>query len=130
MEAAWELKPKVESLLISAGCAVTLEALAKCLEVTVDEADEAVRELELDLLGADRGIQLRRRPHGMRIETKPQYADLLGRLLPGRKAKPMTSQALEVLAIIALSSRSRSPTSMPSAASKALRRLKPWPSAG
>ena len=38
----------------------------------------------------------------MRIETKPQYSDLLGRLLPGRKAKLMTSQALEVLAIIAL----------------------------
>jgi segregation and condensation protein B len=102
MEAAWELKPKIEALLIAAGCAVTLEALAKCLEVSVDEAEEAVREFELDLLGADRGIQLRRRPHGMRIETKPQYADLLGRLLPGRKAKPMTSQALEVLAIIAL----------------------------
>ena len=102
MEDAWELKPKIEALLIAAGCAVTLEALAKCLEVSADEADEAVRELEADLLGADRGIQLHRRPHGMRIETKPQYADLLGRLLPGRKAKPMTSQALEVLAIVAL----------------------------
>lgn len=102
MEASWELKPKIEALLITAGCAVTLEALAKCLEVNVDEADEAVRELELDLLGADRGIQLRRRPHGMGIETKPQHADLVGRLLYGRKAKPLTSQALEVLAIIVL----------------------------
>jgi segregation and condensation protein B len=53
-------------------------------------------------LAADRGIQLRRRPHGVRIETKPQYADLIGRLLPERKAKPITSQALETLAIVAL----------------------------
>ena len=47
-------------------------------------------------------VQLRRRPHGVRIETKPQYADLIGRLLPERKAKPITSQALETLAIVAL----------------------------
>jgi hypothetical protein len=45
---------------------------------------------------------VRRRPNGVRIETKPQFADLIGRLLPERKAKPMTSQALETLAIIAL----------------------------
>ena len=64
--------------------------------------DVALQEFESDLLGADRGIQVRRRPHGVRIETKPQYADLIGRLLPERKAKPMSSQALETLAIIAL----------------------------
>jgi chromosome segregation and condensation protein ScpB len=58
MEAAWELKPKIEALLIAAGCAVTLEALAKCLEVSVDEAEEAVREFDLDLLGADRGTPI------------------------------------------------------------------------
>ena len=68
----------------------------------MDEAEEAVREFELDLLGAESRHPVAPPPHGMRIETKPQYADLLGRLLPGRKAKPMTSQALEVLAIIAL----------------------------
>jgi segregation and condensation protein B len=53
-------------------------------------------------MAADRGIQLRRRPHGVRIETKPQYTGLIGRLLPERREKPMSSQALETLAIIAL----------------------------
>ena len=38
-------------------------------------------------MAADRGIQLRRRPHGVRIETKPQYTSLIGRLLPERKAE-------------------------------------------
>jgi segregation and condensation protein B len=102
LEEAWELKPRIEALLVSCGCAVTVSDLARCLDVTVDQAEEAVREFEADLLGADRGIQLRRRPHGMRIETKPQYADLLGRLLPERRPKPMTAQALETLAIVAL----------------------------
>jgi len=102
MEQTWELKPKIEALLVATNRPVAIQALALCLEVSEEEVDAALQEFESDLLGADRGIQVRRRPHGVRIETKPQYADLIGRLLPERKAKPMTSQALETLAIIAL----------------------------
>jgi segregation and condensation protein B len=102
VDQTWELKAKSEALLVASDHAVAIQALAQCLDVTEDEADEALREFEADLQGADRGIQLRRRPHGVRIETKPQYADLIGRLLPERKAKPITSQALETLAIVAL----------------------------
>ena len=102
MEETWELKPKIEALLIASDRPVTIQALALCLSVGEDEVDAALQEFEADLLAADRGIQLRRRPHGVRIETKPQYADLIGRLLPERKVKPITSQALETLAIVAL----------------------------
>jgi segregation and condensation protein B len=102
MEQTWELKPKIEALLVATNRPVAIQALARCLEVSVEEVDAALQEFESDLLGADRGIQVRRRPHGVRIETRPQYADLIGRLLPERKAKPMSSQALEALAIIAL----------------------------
>jgi len=89
-------------LLIASDRPVTIQALAQCLSVGEDEVDAGLQEFEADLLGTDRGIQLRRRPHGVRIETKPQYADLIGRLLPERKTKPITSQALETLAIVAL----------------------------
>ena len=76
MDQTWELKAKIEALLVASDRAVTIEALAQCLEVSEDEADEALREFEADLMAADRGIQLRRRPHGVRIETKPQYTGL------------------------------------------------------
>jgi segregation and condensation protein B len=102
MQSMWELKARIEALLVAADRAVTVPALALCLDVTEEEVAEALREFEADLLGADRGIQLHRRPQGIRIEIKPRYADLLGRLLPERKAKPISSQALETLAIIAL----------------------------
>jgi segregation and condensation protein B len=102
MEQTWELKPKIEALLVATNRPVAIQALARCLGVSEEEVDAALQEFESDLLGADRGIQVRRRPHGVRIETKPQYAGLIGRLLPERKAKPMSSQALETLAIIAL----------------------------
>jgi segregation and condensation protein B len=97
-----ELKAKIEALLVACDHAVSMESLARCLDVTSDEADEALREFEADLLAADRGIQLRRRPHGVRIETKPQYTELIGRLLPERRPKPLSSQSLETLAIVAL----------------------------
>ena len=102
MEQTCELKAKIEALLVASDRAVSIRDLAQCLEVTEDEADEALREFEADLMAADRGIRLHRRPHGVRIETKPQFTDLIGRLLPERKSKPISSQALETLAIVAL----------------------------
>jgi segregation and condensation protein B len=45
---------------------------------------------------------VRHRSHGLRLEVKPQYADSIGRVIPEWAAKPITSQALETLAIIAL----------------------------
>jgi segregation and condensation protein B len=102
VEESWQLKPKIEALLVASDRPVALAALAECLGVSEDQADEALREFEADLLGADRGIEVRRRPYGVRIETKAQYADLIGRLLPERRPKPITSQALETLAIVAL----------------------------
>jgi chromosome segregation and condensation protein ScpB len=71
MEQTWELKPKIEALLVATNRPVAIQALARCLEVSEEEVDAALQEFESDLLGADRGIQVRRRPHGVRIETKP-----------------------------------------------------------
>jgi segregation and condensation protein B len=102
VEQTWELKPKIEVLLITSDRPVTIEALALRLDVAKEEVNAALREFEFDLMGADRGMQVRRLPQGIRIETKSQYADLIGRLLPEQKARCMTTQALETLAIIAL----------------------------
>ena len=76
MEQTWELKPKIEVLLITSDRPVTIEALALCLDVAKEEVNAALREFEFDLMGADRGMQVRRLPQGIRIATKSQYADL------------------------------------------------------
>ena len=98
----FELKPYIEAMLMASDRPVTLSALAECLDVPEHEVDAAIQELEADLLSADRGVQVRRRAHGIRLEMKPQFADRIGRLLPERKEKPLSTQALETLAIIAL----------------------------
>jgi segregation and condensation protein B len=102
MEQTFELKPKIEALLYVADRPVTIKALARCLETSEEEVEAALLEYESELLSWDRGIQVRHRPQGVRIETKAPYTELIGKLFPERRAKPLTSQALETLAIIAL----------------------------
>ena len=70
--------------------------------LTEQEIDAALQEFEADLLAADHGVQVRRRGRGVRLEMKPQFADRIGHLLPERMEKPLSAQALETLAIIAL----------------------------
>jgi chromosome segregation and condensation protein ScpB len=53
MEQTWELKPKIEALLVAINRPVAIQALARCLEVSEEEVDAALREFESDLLGAD-----------------------------------------------------------------------------
>ena len=119
MEESWELKPKIEALLIASDRPVSLAALAECLGVSEDQADEALREFEADLLGADRGIEVRRRPHGVRIETKAQYADLIGVSCPSAGRNRTPRRLLKPWPSWPSSSRSQPATSTPSAASRA-----------
>ncbi len=98
----FELKPYLEAMLMAADRAVTLPALAQSLDVSEAEVEAALEEFEADLMAADRGVQVRHRGGGVRLEMKPQFSDRIGRLLPDRKQKPLSSQALETLAIVAL----------------------------
>jgi segregation and condensation protein B len=98
----WELKAGVEGLLIGVNRPVTLKALALALDSDEPAIEDALRELESDLAAADRGAQIRRRANGIRLEVKPQFADRIARAIPEWAPKPITSQALETLAIIAM----------------------------
>lgn len=98
----FELKPYIEAMLMAADRPVTLQDLAQSLDVSEHELEAALEELETDLMSADRGVQVRHRGRGVRLEMKPQFSDRIGRLLPERKEKPLSSQALEALAIVAL----------------------------
>ena len=102
MEPSLELKPKVEALLHAADRPVTLRELAQSLETSEEEVEAALAEYESELLCWDRGIEVRRRPNGVRIVTKAPYTELIWRLFPERRPKPLSSAALEALAFIAL----------------------------
>jgi segregation and condensation protein B len=98
----WELKSNIEGILIAVNHPVTLQVLAQALDASEQDVEEALEEYEADLSAADRGVQVRHRGHGVRLEVKPQIAGRLHRVIPAWTPKPITSQSYETLAIIAL----------------------------
>jgi len=99
---SWELKANLEAVLIAVNRPVRADRLAEALDSSDQEIEDALRELEADLSAADRGVQIRHRAQGIRLEVKPQFAAAIGKVVPERAPKPISSQALETLAIIAL----------------------------
>ena len=65
-------------------------------------SEEETRAVAADLMAQDRGVQVKHRRHGIRLEMKPEFADLIGRMIPVKGPKPISNQALETLAIVAL----------------------------
>lgn len=79
----------LEGLLCAAGRPVPLRALARSLGMSKQEVELALRQYEADLLRRDRGICIRRRSNGIRIEVKPQYLELVQRAYPERSARSL-----------------------------------------
>jgi segregation and condensation protein B len=98
----WEIKAALEALLIAADRPLSHESICHALGCTAAELAEAIVELELDLSGADRGVQLRKTHLGIRLEAKSTYAAMIQRAVPAWAPKPLTSAAIETLAIVAL----------------------------
>ena len=99
---AWELKAGVEVILGSVNRAITLSDLARGLGSDERAAEDALRDFEADLSAADRGFQVRHRTHGIRLESKPQFAALPQAAIPEWAPRPISEQAIEVVAIIAM----------------------------
>jgi segregation and condensation protein B len=99
---SWELKAGIEAILNAVNRPVTVQTLAEALECSEPVVEEVLQEYEAELEAGDRGLQLRHRSQGVRLEVKPKYADLVGRATPEWAPKPLSKQALETVVIIAL----------------------------
>jgi segregation and condensation protein B len=77
-----------------------VKVLARVLQVEPLKVGSLLAELNRDLISSTRGVQLRNLSGRWRVETKPEHAILA--LNQGYRTKPLSVQALETLAIIAL----------------------------
>lgn len=94
-----ERKALLESLLFVAESPVTIDDLAKVLEIEPAEVESLLDALEEDYL--DRGIRLQR--HGDRVQmvSAPEAAEAVEKFLGVESSGRLSSAALETLAIIA-----------------------------
>jgi segregation and condensation protein B len=90
---------ELEALLFAAGRALTTAQLARRLYLDEDQARELLVAYRQRLEEPSRGLQLREEGGRWRLETKPRHNDVIA---AGRREKPLTAQALETLAVIAL----------------------------
>jgi segregation and condensation protein B len=97
-----EIKGRLEALLFVATKTVTTRALARGLDLPESQAEDLLRELAHDLEAPNRGVRLRNVAGRWRLETKPEHASAIAACDPHLVARPLTAQALETLAIVAL----------------------------
>ena len=87
-----EIAQIIEAILFVSGEPVTVADLSQALGVTEMETMRAVQELERQLDDGRRGIALKRYGDHLRLETRPEYAPYVERLL-----QPVQRQSLAAL---------------------------------
>ncbi|HUT26061.1 MAG TPA: SMC-Scp complex subunit ScpB [Sumerlaeia bacterium] len=97
-----ELKAAVECLLFTTSHALSLKQLRGILGgVDVKTLRGAVSQLQAEYDARGGGLQIIENNEGFQMCTRPQYADVVLQLHRQRKRNPLTTTALETLAIVA-----------------------------
>lgn len=103
-----ELKALLEAFMFLSEGPLIPNEVAEKLEVSREDVERALNELEKELNSDHRGIQIERSAGGYFLVTKPELYDLLIKLSPVKKRR-LSKASLETLAIIAY----RQPISLP-----------------
>ncbi len=96
-----EIPQTLEAILFVAGEPVSIGDIAAALELSEMEIMHAVEELQREYDGGRRGIALRRYGDHLRLETRPEYAPYVERLLQPVQRQSLSQTAMETLAVIA-----------------------------
>ena len=88
-----------EAILFVAGEPVAVADLAQALEVSEMEIMHAVEELQREC--ERRGVTIHRYGDHLRMETRPEYAPYVERLLQPVQRQTLSQTAMETLAVIA-----------------------------
>ena len=96
-----QVKGAVEAMLFVTDEPVGTLTLADMLECDPALVERACWELEAELAGGERGIQLREVAGGWRLFTHPVYHELIERYVLSWDTRKLSGAAMETLAIIA-----------------------------
>ena len=92
----------LEALLFAAGRPLAPTEIARRLSLGEPEARALLARMEEELARPGRGLQLREAAGKWRLETRADREEIVSALRAARGERPLSSQALETLAAVAL----------------------------
>ena len=95
------IKYAIEGILFAAGEPVKAAKLAAVLDVTIDEINDAVKELNEEYDRDRRGFAIIEILEGYQICSRPEYYTYIQEILGEQRNQPLSNAAMEALAIIA-----------------------------
>jgi len=93
------LSVQIEALLFVASESVTLNQLTTVLDISTNQLEKTLEELEINLQG--RGIHLQRHGGRVQLTTSPETAEIIERFLGLEATSRLSNASLETLSIIA-----------------------------
>ena len=96
-----EIPQILEAILFVAGEPVAIHDLVEALEVSELEIVRGIEEMERAFEAQNRGIAVKRYGNHLRLETRPEYAPYVERMLQPVQRQSLSQTAMETLAVIA-----------------------------
>ncbi len=96
-----ELVPAFQAILFASGEPVSIERFTQVFDITPEKVNEVINILKENMDKADSGLELVRLENTYQIATKTDYADYIKKAFDLRRRTPLSSAALEVLAVVA-----------------------------
>jgi len=96
-----EIPQILEAILFVAGEPVAIHDLVEALEVSELEIVRGIEEMERAFEAQNRGIAVKRYGDHLRLETRPEYAPYVERMLQPVQRQSLSQTAMETLAVIA-----------------------------
>lgn len=96
-----ELISKIEAILFASGDPLEGDKIAESLGVTVEQVDEAVKELSSLMQDRKSGLSVVTLGNKYQMCTRAEYAQVVRLALDAKRNAPLSAAAFEVLAVIA-----------------------------
>lgn len=96
-----KLVPAFEAILFASGEPVSIERFTQVFEITPEKVNKAIDILKEKMVKNDSGLELVRLENTYQLATKTDYADYIKKAFDLRRRTPLSSAALEVLAVVA-----------------------------
>lgn len=96
-----ELLGAIEAVLFSYGEPMTVERIAQIFEKGVKETEKALCELAEKIENRCGGVQLLRLDNAWQLASRKEYSEYIKKAFDIKRKTPLSSAALEVLAVIA-----------------------------